>query len=69
VWDPHALLTLVLVGARGAAVGAHRDELIIVTFGVILGRDHHVISDTVLPRPPVRLDAEQNRINPPSTVA
>jgi hypothetical protein len=47
----------------------HRDELIIVTFGVILGRDHHVISDTVLPRPPVRLDAEQNRINPPSTVA
>jgi CPA1 family monovalent cation:H+ antiporter len=46
-----------------------RNELLSVKRATVVAlRDHHVISDTVLLRLQAQLDAEENRINPPSTV-
>jgi len=46
-----------------------RNELLSVKRATVVAlRDHHVISDTVLLRVQAQLDAEENRINPPSTV-
>ncbi|HWM04167.1 MAG TPA: Na+/H+ antiporter [Actinophytocola sp.] len=46
-----------------------RNELLPVKRATVVAlRDEHVISDTVLLRLQAQLDAEENRINPPSTV-
>jgi CPA1 family monovalent cation:H+ antiporter len=46
-----------------------RNELLSVKRATVVAlRDHHVISDIVLLRIQAQLDAEENRINPPSTV-
>ncbi|MPZ85012.1 MAG: hypothetical protein GEV28_33350 [Actinophytocola sp.] len=112
MYAPHALLTLVLVGAAlliGTSVARRvglaapvvllvagvllsltpalhdiavapepderteaemlRNELLSVKRATVVAlRDEHVISDTVLLRLQAQLDAEENRVNPPSTV-